>query len=277
VSNTRELRGALIFASCLLLVGVLRAQAPLLPESAYAQLQWRLLGPFRGGWATMAIGVPTRPDTFYFGAAGGGVWKTVNAGRTWVSLGDGLPPSVGALAVAPSEPDTIYVGSGQPEPRYDVSAGRGVYKSTDGGRSWTAVGLEATRHIGDIWVDPRDPNVVVVAALGHLFGANPERGIYRSRDGGRSWTHSLEIDEKTGAVSLAADPRDPDLLYAATWQARVWPWLSYFQPVRGEGSGVYRSTDGGVSWRRLSGQGWPSGPLGRIGLSVAHTSSGVRI
>jgi photosystem II stability/assembly factor-like uncharacterized protein len=277
VSIIKELRGALIFSTCFLFVGLVRAQAPPLPESAYAQLQWRLLGPFRGGWATMAIGVPTQPDTFYFGAAGGGVWKTVNAGRTWVSIADALPPSVGALAVAPSEPDTIYVGTGQPEPRYDVSAGRGVFKSTDGGRSWTAVGLEATRHIGDIWVDPRDPNVVVVAALGHLFGANPERGIYRSRDGGHSWSHVLAIDENTGAVSLAADPRDPNLLYAAAWQARVWPWLSYFQPVRGAGSGIYRSIDGGVSWTRLGGEGWPSGALGRIGLAVTHTSSGVRI
>ncbi len=274
---TRELRGALIFSICLFFTDPGRAQPPLIPESAYGQLQWRLLGPFRGGWATMAVGVPTQPDTFYFGAAGGGVWKTVNAGRTWVSVGDALPASVGALSVAPSNPDTIYVGTGQPEPRYDTIAGRGMYKSTDGGRSWSAVGLEGTQHIGDIWIDPRDANVVVVAALGHLFGPNPERGIFRSRDGGRTWTHTLAIDEMTGAVSLAGDPASPDLLYAAVWQARVWPWLSYFLPVRGPGSGIYRSTDGGASWQRLGGEGWPAAPLGRIGLAVTRTSAGVRI
>ena len=273
-----ELRGALILALCLCNTGPVQAQAPApIPESAYAQLHWRLLGPFRGGWATMAVGVPSQPDTFYFGAAGGGVWKTVNAGRTWVPLADALPASVGALAVAPSDPDTIYVGTGQPEPRYDTIAGRGVYKSTDGGRSWSAVGLESTQHIGDIWIDPRDANVVVVAALGHLFGPNAERGIFRSRDGGRTWSHALAIDDSTGAVSLAADPGNPDLLYAAVWQARLWPWLSYFVPVRGPQSGIYRSTDGGASWQRLGGEGWPVTPLGRIGLAVTRTSSGVRI
>src|SRR6266478_3316893 len=154
---------------------------------------------------------------------------------------------------------------------------RGLYKSTDGGKSWAGVGLEATRYIGAIWIDPRDANVVVVAALGHFFGPNPERGVYRSTDGGRTWTHALAIDEATGAVDLAADPTDPDVLYAAAWQARGWPWLSYFQPNVGPGSGIYRSMDGGASWTRLNGQGWPSGPLGRIGLAVAHTAQSTRV
>src|SRR6266478_27073 len=162
---TRPRRGARAFIRLLLLVGCAGVQAQsMLPEGSYAQLHWRLLGPFRGGWATMAAGVAGRPDTFYFGAAGGGVWKTVNAGRTWTSVGDELPPAIGALAVARTDPDTIYVGTGQPEPRYDISSGRGLYKSTDGGKSWAGVGLEATRHIGAIWIDPRDANVVVVAA-----------------------------------------------------------------------------------------------------------------
>ncbi|TLY60484.1 MAG: hypothetical protein E6K52_10280, partial [Gammaproteobacteria bacterium] len=275
---TRPRRGARALIELLLLVGCGGVQAQsMLPESSYAQLHWRLVGPFRGGWATMAAGVPGRPDTFYFGAAGGGVWKTVNAGRTWTSVGDELPPSIGALAVARTDPDTIYVGTGQPEPRYDISSGRGVYKSTDGGKSWTAVGLEATRYIGAIWIDPRDANVVAVAALGHFFGPNPERGVYRSTDGGRTWTHALAIDDSTGVVDLAADPSNPNLLYAAAWQGRGWPWLSYFQPNVGPGSGIYKSTDGGASWTRLSGQGWPSGPLGRIGLAVAHTAQGMRV
>ena len=270
-------RGAAAVVGCLLLLacGTVEAQA-LLPDSSYAQLNWRLVGPFRGGWATMAVGVPQRPDTFYFGAAGGGVWKTVNAGRTWTSVGDALPPTIGALAVAPTAPDTIYVGTGQPEPRYDIAAGRGVFKSTDGGKSWTALGLEATKYVGAIWVDPRNADVVVVAALGHFFGPNPERGIYRSTDGGKTWAHALAVDDMTGAVDLAADPTHPDLLYAATWQARIWPWLSYFQPITGPGSGLYKSTDGGATWKRLNGQGWPTGPLGRIGLTVTHLAQGAK-
>jgi photosystem II stability/assembly factor-like uncharacterized protein len=261
-----------------LILGCASAQAQsMLPESSYAQLHWRLVGPFRGGWATMAVGVPERPDTFYFGAAGGGVWKTVNAGRTWVPVGSALPPTIGALAVAPTDPDTIYVGTGQPEPRYDISSGRGVYKSTDGGKTWSALGLEATKSIGAIWIDPRNAKVVVVAALGHFFGPDQERGIYRTTDGGRTWVHALAVGETTGAVDLAADPTNPNLLYAAAWEARGWPWLSYFQPVVGAGSGLYKSTDGGASWTRVNGQGWPSGPLGRIGLAVTHTARGTRV
>ncbi len=247
------------------------------PHSAYGQLGWRLVGPFRGGWATMAAGVPASPNTFYFSGAGGGIWKTGDAGRTWQSVGDGLPPAIGALAIAPSAPDTIYVGTGQVAPRYDVASGRGVFKSTDGGKSWQALGLAATRDIGRIWVDPRNPDVVVVAALGHLFGPNPERGIYRSTNGGKSWVHSLAINADTGAVDLAADPANPNLLYAAAWQMRGRPWMSYFEPLVGPGSAIYRSSDGGATWTRLTGNGWPQSPLGRIGLAVTHTPQGTRI
>ena len=247
------------------------------PPAAYAQLKWRLVGPFRGGWATMAAGVAGSPDMFYFSGAGGGIWKTTDAGRTWQSTGDSLPPAVGALAVAPSAPDTIYVGTGQVAPRYDVAAGRGVFKSTDGGKTWHALGLAGTRDIGRIWVDPRNPDVVVVAALGHLFGPNSERGIYRSTDGGKSWVHALAINDDTGVVDLASDPTNPSLLYAAAWQVRVHPWLSYFEPPQGPGSAVYRSSDGGITWTRLTGNGWPQGSLGRIGLAVTHTAQGTRI
>ena len=247
------------------------------PVSAYAQLKWRLVGPFRGGWATMAAGVPGKPDTFYFSGAGGGIWKTSDAGRTWWPTGDDLPPAIGALAVAPSAPDTIYVGTGQIAPRYDVAAGHGVFKSTDGGKTWQALGLAATRDIGRIWVDPHNPDVVVVAAMGHLYGPNPERGIYRSTDGGKTWAHALAINDDTGVVDLASDPTNPNLLYAAAWQMRARPWLSYFEPLAGPGSAIYRSTDGGATWARLAGNGWPRGILGRIGLAVAHTAQGTRI
>ena len=247
------------------------------PHSAYGQLRWRLVGPFRGGWATMAAGVPASPDTFYFSGAGGGIWKTGDAGRTWRSVGDSLPPAIGAIAVAPSAPETIYVGTGQVAPRYDAAAGQGVFKSTDGGKSWQALGLAATHDIGRIWVDPRNSDVVVVAALGHLYGPNSERGIYRSTDGGKSWTHALTINEDTGVVDLAADPANPNLLYAAAWQMRARPWMSYFEPLAGPGSAVYKSSDGGATWTRLTGNGWPQGSLGRIGLAVTHTPQGTRI
>lgn len=247
------------------------------PSSAYAELRWRLVGPFRGGWATMAAGVPGSPDTFYFSGAGSGVWKTIDAGRTWRPVGNSLPPAVGAIAVAPSAPDTIYVGTGQVAPRYDVASGHGVFKSTDGGRSWRPLGLAATHNIGRIWVDPRNPDVVLVAALGHLFGPNPQRGIYRSTDGGKTWVHVLAINDDTGVVDLAADPTNPRLLYAAAWQVRDYPWLDYFEPMSGPGSAIYRSTNGGLTWTRLAGGGWPSGSLGRIGLAVTHTAKGTRI
>ncbi|MGH8296791.1 MAG: WD40/YVTN/BNR-like repeat-containing protein, partial [Steroidobacteraceae bacterium] len=256
--------------------GRARQEGPV-PLFAYSQLKWRLVGPLRGGWATMAAGVPGSPNTFYFSGAGGGIWKTTDAGRTWRPIGRGLPPAIGAIAVAPSAPDTIYVGSGQVAPRYDVGSGRGVFKSTDGGKTWQPLGLAATRNIGRIWVDPRNPDVVVVAALGHLFGPNPQRGIYRSTDGGKSWVHVLAINDHTGVVDLASDPANPDLLYAAAWQVHDYPWLDYFEPMSGPGSGIYRSTDGGATWTRLAGNGWPQGPLGRIGLAVTHTPQGTRI
>ncbi|HVS77998.1 MAG TPA: hypothetical protein VHE11_13760, partial [Steroidobacteraceae bacterium] len=247
------------------------------PASAYSQLEWRLVGPFRGGWATMAAGVSGSPDTFYFSGAGGGIWKTTDAGRTWRSVGDGLPPAMGAVAVAPSAPDTIYAGTGQVAPRYDLGSGRGVFKSTDGGKTWQPLGLAETRNIGRIWVDPNNPDVVVVAALGHLFGPSPKRGVYLSTDGGTSWVHALKIDDDTGVVDLAADPTNPNLLYAAAWQVRDLPWLDYYEPLSGPGSAIYRSTDGGATWTRLTGNGWPQGPLGRIGLAVTHTPQGTRV
>ncbi len=241
-------------------------------------LEWRLLGPYRGGWSTMAVGVPEEPDTFYAGAAGGGVWKTTDAGHTWRPLSDAQPiAAVGALAVAPSDRRVIYVGTGQPEPRYDVGAGTGVYRSVDEGKTWQPLGLAATRHIGAIAVDRRDANVVLVAAVGHLFGPGRDRGVYRSADGGTTWQQTLYVNDSTGAVDLAVDPENPDLVYASTWTARVWPWLSYFTPLEGEGSAIWRSTDGGRSWGQLGGEGWPNGALGRIGLAVTRKAGASRI
>jgi photosystem II stability/assembly factor-like uncharacterized protein len=249
------------------------------PDPAlYGVLHWRQIGPFRGGWATMVAGVPDQPDTFYFAAAGGGLWRTANAGRTWSPLFDhGPAASIGAVAVAPSAPNVIYIGTGQPEPRYDVAAGQGVYKSTDAGRSWTALGLNGTRYIGRIWVSPTDPETVLVGAQGHFFGASPDRGLYRSTDGGRSWTHVLALGDWTGVVDIASDPKDARTIFASAWEARQYPWQSYFTPVAGAGSGIYRSRDGGLTWTRLAGGGWPEGALGRIGLAVTTTPNGARV
>ncbi|MGB4860233.1 MAG: hypothetical protein WBP11_13030 [Dokdonella sp.] len=251
------------------------ASAAPVPESNLAGMQWRLVGPFRAGWATMGSGVPNAPNTYYFGAAGGGVWKTVNAGRTWTSMFDEQPASsIGAIAVAPSAPETIYVGSGQVGARYDVAAGNGVYKSTDGGKNWRSMGLAETRHIGAISVDPKNAESVLVGALGHYFGPNPERGVYRSSDGGASWQQTLKIDADTGVVDLARDPEDAATIYAAAWQVRNYPWMSYFQPNSGPGSGLYKSTDDGVTWNRIEGGGWPTATLARIGVA---TASGGRV
>jgi photosystem II stability/assembly factor-like uncharacterized protein len=244
----------------------------------YSSLHWRELGPFRAGWASVIAGVPTRPDTFYFGASGGGVWRTDDAGATWTSLFDkGSSSAIGAIAIAPSNPDVIYVGGGQPEPRYDVEAGRGLSKTSDGGRSWTDIGLGDTRYIGRIWVSPTDPDHVLVAAIGHFFGPNQERGIYRSVNGGKSWSHVLAPDQWTGAVDIVADPSNPHTLFAATWQARQWPWQSYFTEIAGRGTAIYRSDDEGVHWRKLSGRGWPSVPLGRISLATTRKNGQLRI
>ena len=195
----------------------LRAQ-PFDP-SLFAGMRWRLVGPFRGGRALAAAGVPGNPNLFYFGAVGGGVWRSDNAGRTWEPIFDGQPiASIGALAVAPSEPRVIYVGSGEADMRSDISYGNGMYKSTDGGKSWISIGLADTRQIGRILVDPRNPDLVFVAALGHAYGPNRERGVFRSKDGGKNWSRALFRDENTGAIDLAFDPANSRTILAALWQ-----------------------------------------------------------
>ena len=213
---------------------VLFSLAAMAADASSPELQWRQLGPFRGGWATVVAGVPTQPDKFYFGAAGGGVWETDDAGHTWRAIFEhGPAASIGALAVSPSNPNVLYVGTGQPETRYDLGAGEGVFKSVDGGKNWISLGLETTRHIGRIWVDPKNPDVVIVGAQGHFFGPSADRGIYRSTDGGKTWTHALAIDGWTGVVDVASDPQDSKIIFAAAWEAHQYPWLGYFMPDHG--------------------------------------------
>ena len=240
------------------------------PDTAYADLHWRQVGPFRGGWATAVAGHPDEVTTFYFGSADGGVWKTDNAGVSWQPLFEQQgSASIGALAIAPSNPDVIWVGTGQIQQRWDIVDGDGVYRSTDGGQSWQHVGLSDTRHIGDLWVDPANDKIAVVAALGHVFGPNRQRGLFRTEDGGRSWAQVLYLDETTGAADLAFSADAPDILYASLWQVQRHPWLDYFQPTVGGNSSIYRSTDGGRNWVAVGGAGLPSSPLSRIEIAVA--------
>jgi photosystem II stability/assembly factor-like uncharacterized protein len=233
----------------------------------YAGMHWRNVGPFRGGRALAVTGVPGDPNRFYFGAVGGGVWTTPNAGRTWTPLFEKeAAASIGAIALAPSDPRTIYVGSGEADMRSDIIHGNGMYKSIDAGATWTHIGLEATRQIGRIIVDPHDPQRVYVAALGHAYGPNPERGVYRSNDGGATWRRILFHDADTGAIDLAFDPHDARTLYASLWQTRRPPWNVY-SPSNGPGSGLYKSTDAGETWTHLG--GLPIAGLGKIGIAVA--------
>lgn len=243
--------------------------APPAPDLAVRGLRWRLVGPFRGGRAAAAAGDPDRPLTFYFGAVDGGVWRTTNAGNSWDNVTDGRSPiaSVGAIAVAPSDHNVIYVGTGEADLREDLTGGDGMYRSTDGGATWHSLGLGDTRHIAAVRVDPRDPDLVYVAAMGHAFGPNATRGVYRSRDGGHTWQRVLFVDDSTGAIDLALDPGNPRILYAAMWKYERFPWGF---SAGGGTSGLFKSIDGGDTWTEITKHpGLPAGAIGRIGIAVS--------
>jgi photosystem II stability/assembly factor-like uncharacterized protein len=239
----------------------------------YGGLKWRLIGPFRGGRALAVTGVPSQPNTFYFGAVAGGVWKTTDAGNTWDALFEKqATSSIGAIAVSDSDPNVIYVGSGEACIRGNISFGDGVYRSNDGGKTWNNIGLKDTRHIGAVIVHPTNPDVAFVAALGHAYGANTERGIFRTRDGGKSWEKVLYLDDRTGAIDVVFDPQNPHVLFAAMWEGYRTPWTLN---SGGAKDGLYRSNDDGTTWKRVEGNGIPEGPLGRIGVSVSDADSNV--
>jgi photosystem II stability/assembly factor-like uncharacterized protein len=258
---------ALLFVSVAAGIVCMPMQGQTLDENAVKGLKWRQVGPFRGGRAVAVAGIAGDGDTYYFGAVAGGVWKTTSGGLTWVPLTDktGIM-SVGAIAVAPSDPNVIYVGTGESCIRGNISYGDGIYKSTDAGKTWTKTGLEDTRHIAKVLVHPNNPDVVYVAALGHAYGPNETRGVFKSTDGGKTWTKILYKDTKTGAIDLTFDPKNSHILYAALWEAQRTPWTL---TSGGPGSGLYRSGDDGATWKRLEGHGLPSGTLGRIGVSVS--------
>jgi hypothetical protein len=239
------------------------------PSSLLSGLRWRDVGPMRGGRTYAVAGHADQPDTFYSGSVGGGVWKTENSGRTWFPVSDeGIPiGSIGAIAVAPSNPDIVYVGTGEPDIRSQNSYGIGMFKSMDAGKTWTHIGLEGTRQIGRVAVDPTDPNRVYVAALGHIYGANPERGVYRSLDGGTTWKKVLfkvNDPDNVGAIDLAIDPKNPRVLYASLWATRRPPWAVY-APTNLPGGGLHRSSDGGDTWKQLFGPSRPPGSSRRAG------------
>ncbi|HJU84213.1 MAG TPA: hypothetical protein VJ600_08375, partial [Holophagaceae bacterium] len=235
----------------------------------FRDLRWRCIGPFRGGRTVAATGVPGRPGLFYMAPNNGGIWKSNDYGHTWKPIFDGQPTgSIGALAVAPSNSDVIYAGSGEGLQRPDLSVGDGLYKSTDAGRTWTHLGLRDAQQIGAILVDPKNPDRLFVAVLGHPYGPNAERGVFRSLDGGKTFAKVLYKDVDTGAEALAFDPSNPQIVYADLWAARQAPWEN--GDFRGPNSGLYKSTDGGGTWKAI-GQGLPGARegLGRIGFAIA--------
>ena len=254
-------------------VSIAQAQVP---EQLYSGMKWRMIGPFRGGKVNAAAGVPANPAVYYFGADGGGVWKTTDGGTVWKPIFDKESTApIGALAIAPSNPSIIYVGTGVNGIYSDISYGNGVYKSTDAGETWQHLGLEETRHIGRILVDPRNPDVVLVAAIGHAFGPNEERGVFRSADGGKTWKRVLFKDNLTGAVDLCFEPGNPRVVFATMWQGIRKPGqkgTSY-----GPGSGLYKSIDEGMTWQQLTGNGLPTGDWGRSGVAVAPNTRGQRV
>jgi photosystem II stability/assembly factor-like uncharacterized protein len=259
-----------LIAAVLLAAAVpsIAAAAPV-DAQALRGLEWRNVGPHRGGRVVAVAGVPSQPYVYYFGGTGGGVWKTTDGGIRWLNVSDGQlgTGSVGAVAVAESDPNVVYAGMGEACIRGNLSEGDGVYRSTDAGKTWKSVGLKDTRTIGQIRVHPTNPDLVYVAALGHAFGPNAERGVFRSRDGGAHWDKVMFVDDKTGAVDLAMDPTNPRVLYAAFWQAGRRPWS---MESGGPGSALYKSTDGGDTWSKLADENLPKkGVWGRIGVTVS--------
>jgi photosystem II stability/assembly factor-like uncharacterized protein len=235
--------------------------------------KWRMIGPHRGGRTVGAVGVPSQPNVFYIGVNNGGVWKTTDYGRTWIPIFDDQPTgSIGDIAVSPSNPNVIYVGSGEGLQRPDLSVGDGMYRSSDGGKTWTHLGLSEGQQIGGLDIDPKDENRLFVAVLGHPYGPNKERGVYRTLDGGKTWKQVLYLDENTGAIQVTIDPVDPRIIYADMWAGRLGPWEN--GTWNGPGSGLFKSADGGNTWKKLTkGLPSPAEGLGRIGFAIAPSDN----
>src|SRR5579871_2810898 len=241
-------------------------------SSFFNSIKWRMIGPHRGGRTVGAVGVPQQPGVFYIGVNNGGVWKTTDYGRTWFPIFDSQPTgSIGDVAVAPSNPNVLYVGSGEGLQRPDLSVGNGMYKSTDAGKTWEHLGLDDGQQIGGIAIDPTNENRVFVAVLGHPYGPNTTRGVYRTTDGGKTWDKVLYKDENTGAIQVSMNPKNPNIVYADLWAGRQGPWEN--GAWNGPESGLYKSSDGGTTWVKLK-NGLPTVEqgLGRIGFCIAPSN-----
>ncbi|MFY9675646.1 MAG: hypothetical protein WAK13_14400, partial [Terriglobales bacterium] len=272
MAKLRAIFSFLVLIAAVMLSSPLKAQVD---PAMFQELRWRMIGPFRGGRTVSISGIPGHQNIFYMAPNNGGVWKSTDFGHTWNPIFDNeLSGSIGALAVAPSNPDIIYVGSGEGLRRPDLSVGNGIYKSTDAGRTWQHLGsnnsdLRNAQQIAAIIVDPKNPNRLFVGAMGHPYGPNPERGVFRSLDGGQTWQKVLYKNDDIGATSLVFDPRNSQIIFTALWASRRPPWTTG-GGYDGPGSGLYKSTDGGDTWRQIT-KGLPTEAdgVGRIGIDVA--------
>jgi len=270
----KKMTAAVLTALCLAApVGARAADVQSPAQTLMSKLHWRSIGPYIGGRVVAVAGVPTNPDLFYMGGVQGGIWRSTNYGQSWENISDGKIPgiadSIGALAVAPSNPKIIYAGTGESDIRGDFDTEDGIYKTTDAGKTWHYAGLRETHMTSSLVIDPRDPNVAYASSMGHVFAPNPDRGVYKTTDGGKTWTKVLYVDDKTGANDVVMDPKNPDTLYASMWQAQRTPW---HLESGGPGSGVYKTTDGGAHWTNIStNPGFATGLLGKMGLAVAPT------
>jgi len=262
-----------LLAACFAVTFSIQLSSQTFPEKYFNDMKWRCIGPHRGGRTVGAVGVPQQPNVFYIGVNNGGVWKTTDYGRTWFPIFDDQPTgSIGDVIVAPSNPNVIYVGSGEGLQRPDLSVGDGIYKSTDAGKTWTNMGLKNAQQIGGLAIDPANENKVFVAALGHPYGPNEERGVYRTTDGGKTWERVLYKDENTGAIQVTIDPNNSNIVFADMWAGRQGPWEN--GAWNGKESGLFKSTDGGTTWRKIT-KGLPTTEqgLGRIGFCIAPSDS----
>lgn len=261
------MKRSFLFSLCLIFT-TLNFNAQDFEQSDFSALEYRLIGPFRGGRSAAVTGVPNQPNLYYFGATGGGIWKTKDGGRSWENISDGFfGGSIGAITVSKSDPNVIYVGGGEKTVRGNVSSGYGIWKSVDAGKTWTSSGLKTSRHIPRIAVDPTNHNIVYAGVLGNIYKPTQERGVYKSTDGGATWKKTLFANNQAGVVDLLIDPTNPRILYASTWNVQRTP---YSLSSGGEGSALWKSTDRGETWTEISiNEGFAEGTLGIIGVSVS--------
>ena len=259
---------------CLLALSFLSAGSVAFSQQAnkdiLGALRYRYIGPV-GNRVTSVVSVPGQPNIYYVGAASGGIFKTTDGGVHWDPIfDDQIVSSIGSLAIAPSDPNVVWAGTGEAWIRSHISVGQGIYKSTDAGKTWKLMGLEKTGRIGRIFIDPRNPEIVLVAAVGHAYGPQPERGVFRTTDGGKTWEKVLFVDENTGCSDIAMDPNNPRIVFAGMWPLEIHTWG---RDSGGPGSGLYKSTDGGATWKKLIGHGLPTRTTGKFALAIARSNS----